>query len=112
MLRQFSYILGGVIIGLSVLAGCSNSSVTGPADSGLTTTTDPYAVLKVDATDFTDFSEIPTADQVIASSFVQDSPIPFSNPDSLHRKGDSSGNGGPGKGGPGKGGPGPGKGGP
>jgi hypothetical protein len=102
MLRQFSYILGGVVIGLSVLSGCSNSAVTGPTDSGLTTATDPYAVLKVDATDFTDFSEIPTADQVMASSFVQDSPTPFSNPDSLHRKGNDGGNGGrgPGKGGP------------
>jgi hypothetical protein len=89
MAKPFASIIGATTLALATalslvtFVGCSDST-TGPSDS--VQSTDPYAYLKVDETDLSDFSEIPTFDQVFNASTPTPSDDPFINPpDSTHR---------------------------
>jgi hypothetical protein len=68
MFKSFLLKSGILALAIGAVVGCSDSSVVAPSDSQ-TVSSDPYEYLKVDPAEFTDFSEIPTADQVFSDDF-------------------------------------------
>jgi hypothetical protein len=82
MLKKLALNAGILALAVGLYVGCSDASVVGPTDSQ-TTNSDPYSYLKVDPTEYTDFSEIPSVDDVFGSDFA---PVVYGDPgDSTHR---------------------------
>ena len=68
MVKRFALGMSIMAMALGLFVGCSDNSITGSTDQQ-TTSSDPYEYLKVDPAEFTDFSEIPTADQVFTEEY-------------------------------------------
>jgi hypothetical protein len=68
MVKSFALGMSIMAMAFGLFVGCSDTSITGSTDQQ-TTSSDPYEYLKVDPAEFTDFSEIPTADQVFTEEF-------------------------------------------
>jgi hypothetical protein len=68
MIKSIALGMSMMTMAFGLFVGCSDTSITGSTDQQ-TTSSDPYEYLKVDPAEFTDFSEIPSADQVFTEEF-------------------------------------------
>ncbi len=66
MLNRLLPYAGAIALALGVAVGCSENNITEPAAAA--STTDPYYVLRPDASAMNDVSELPSLEELIASS--------------------------------------------
>ncbi|KXK57474.1 MAG: hypothetical protein UZ07_CHB004000573 [Chlorobi bacterium OLB7] len=67
MLNRLLPYAGAIALALGVAVGCSENNITEPA-AAAAATTDPYYVLRPDASAMSDVSELPSLEELIASS--------------------------------------------